>query len=111
MTLNINRKFFILAGETSGDFIGRSIIKGLKDREGSKTSFFGIGGPLMKEEGLNSIYEMNDFNIMGFVNTIYNYKKLNNYMVLRLKNIVIIKLCIKVIIVLISIQNLLRYPI
>ena len=79
MTLNINRKFFILAGETSGDYIGCSIIKGLKEREGSKTSFFGIGGPLMKEEGLNSIYEMNDFNIMGFVNTIYNYKKLNNY--------------------------------
>ena len=79
MTLNINRKFFILAGETSGDYIGCSIIKGLKEKEGSKTSFFGIGGPLMKEEGLNSIYEMNDFNIMGFVNTIYNYKKLNNY--------------------------------
>ncbi|MDB0048796.1 hypothetical protein N9F60_02345 [Alphaproteobacteria bacterium] len=79
MTLNINKKFFILAGETSGDYIGRSIIKGLKDKEGPNISFFGIGGSLMKEEGLNVMYEMNDFNIMGFVNTIHKYKKLNNY--------------------------------
>ena len=79
MTLNINKKFFILAGETSGDYIGSSVIRGLKDREGPNTSFFGIGGSLMQEEGLNTIYEMNDLNIMGFVNTLYNYKKLNNY--------------------------------
>ena len=79
MTLNIKRKFFILAGETSGDYIGSSIIRGLKDREGPNTSFLGVGGSLMKKEGLNTIYEMNDFNIMGFVNTLYNYKKLNNY--------------------------------
>jgi lipid-A-disaccharide synthase len=79
MTLNINKKFFILAGETSSDYIGSSIIRGLKDKEGPTTSFFGVGGALMKQEGLNIIYEMNDFNIMGFVNTIYNYRKLNNY--------------------------------
>ena len=79
MTLNINKKFFILAGETSSDYIGSSIIRGLKDKEGPTTSFFGVGGVLMKQEGLNIIYEMNDFNIMGFVNTIYNYRKLNNY--------------------------------
>ena len=79
MTLKINKKFFILAGETSGDFIGCSVIKGLKERVGPNTSFFGIGGSLMKDEGLNIIYEMNDFNIIGFVNTVYNYKKLNNY--------------------------------
>ena len=79
MKLNINKKFFILAGETSGDYIGSSVIRGLKKREGPNTSFFGIGGSLMKEEGLRTIYEMNDFNIIGFVNTVYNYKKLNNY--------------------------------
>ena len=78
MTLSNNKKFFILAGETSSDYIGSSVIRGLKDREGLNTSFFGIGGSLMKEEGLNTIYEMNDFNIMGFINTIYNYKKLND---------------------------------
>ena len=90
MKLNINKKFFILAGETSGDYIGRSIIRGLKDREGPNTYFFGVGGSFMKEEGLNVIYEMNDFNIIGFVNTVYNYKKLNNY-----KNHIINKILIE----------------
>ena len=48
MTLKINKKFFILAGETSGDYIGSSIIRGLKKKEGENSSFFGIGGSLMK---------------------------------------------------------------
>ncbi|MDC0093367.1 lipid-A-disaccharide synthase [Alphaproteobacteria bacterium] len=91
MTLNINKKFFILAGETSSDYIGSSIINGLINKEGPNTSFFGIGGPLMKEAGLKTIYEMNNFNILGFVNVIYNYKKLNNYKNNIIKHILIEK--------------------
>jgi lipid-A-disaccharide synthase len=41
----------------------------------------------MKEEGLRSLYEMNNFNIIGFMNTIYNYKKLNHYKNTIIKNI------------------------
>jgi lipid-A-disaccharide synthase len=41
----------------------------------------------MKEEGLKSLYEMNNFNIIGFMNTIYNYKKLNHYKNTIIKNI------------------------
>ena len=87
MSLKINKKFFILAGETSGDYIGGSIIRGLKEKEGENSIFFGIGGSLMKEEGLRSLYEMKDFNIIGFMNTIYNYKKLNNHKNSIVKNI------------------------
>ncbi|MDA9674295.1 hypothetical protein N9T99_00695 [Alphaproteobacteria bacterium] len=87
MALKINKKFFILAGETSSDYIGSSIIRGLKDKEGENSIFFGIGGSLMKKEGLRSLYEMNDFNIIGFMNTIYNYKKLNNHKNCIVKNI------------------------
>jgi lipid-A-disaccharide synthase len=87
MTFKINKKFFILAGETSGDYIGSSIIRGLKKKEGENISFFGIGGFLMKEEGLRSLYDMNNFNIIGFMNTIYNYKKLNHYKNTIIKNI------------------------
>jgi len=87
MALKINKKFFILAGETSGDYIGSSIIRGLKEKEGENSIFFGVGGSLMKKEGLRSLYEMNDFNIIGFMNTIYNYKKLNNHKNSIVKNI------------------------
>ncbi|MDC3072287.1 hypothetical protein OA087_01590, partial [bacterium] len=77
--MNYNKKFFILAGETSADFIGFSIMKGLKKQLGENLHFFGVGGPLMKSEGLDSVYDMNDFNIIGFFNTIANYNKLNRY--------------------------------
>ena len=87
MALKINKKFFILAGETSGDYIGSSIIRGLKEKEGENSIFFGIGGSLMKKEGLRSLYEMNDFNIIGFMNAVYNYKKLNNHKNSIVKNI------------------------
>ena len=72
------KKVFILAGESSGDYIGSSIMKGLKLND-KKISFFGVGGPLMLKEGLKSKYKMNDFNIIGFLNFLNNYKKLKNY--------------------------------
>ena len=75
---NKEKKVFILAGESSGDYIGSSVMKGLKLID-QKITFFGIGGPLMIEEGLKSKYKMNDFNIIGFLNFLNNYKKLKNY--------------------------------
>ena len=74
-----NNKIFILAGESSGDFIGSYIMKGLKENN-NELFFVGIGGSQMNKEGLNSIFEMNEFNIIGFVNTISNLKKLNKYL-------------------------------
>lgn len=73
------QKIFILAGESSSDYIGASVMMGLKEFNKNNINFFGVGGPLMKEQGLETIYEMNEFNIIGFINTIYNYKKLNGY--------------------------------
>ncbi len=74
-----NNKIFILAGESSSDLIGSSIIKGLK-KNSKELNFFGVGGPNMIKEGLRSVYEINSFNIIGFLNTIYNFKKLNKYL-------------------------------
>ena len=79
MSLINNNKIFVLAGESSGDLIGAYIMEGLKEKN-NQLLFIGIGGSRMKTEGLNSIYEMNEFNIIGFVNTISNLKKLNKYL-------------------------------
>ena len=75
---NKEKKIFILAGETSGDYIGSCIMKGVKDNA-KNIKFFGIGGALMEKEGLNSIYDINEFNVIGFLNTIIKIKKLKNY--------------------------------
>ena len=76
---SINNKIFILAGESSGDFIGSYIMKGLK-KDNKELFFFGVGGSHMNKQGLKSMYQMNEFNIIGFINTIYNFKKLNKYL-------------------------------
>ena len=78
MILNKKIKIFILAGETSGDYIGSCIIKGVK-KYNDNIIFFGVGGNLMQNEGLVSLYNIQEFNVIGFVNTIINLKKLRNY--------------------------------
>ena len=79
MSMVNNNKIFILAGESSSDLIGCSIMKGLK-KNSKELNFFGVGGSNMIKEGLRSVYEINSFNIIGFLNTIYNFKKLNKYL-------------------------------
>ncbi len=78
MKLNKNNKIFILAGETSGDYIGSCIMRGVKQNN-NNIKFLGVGGALMEAEGLLSIYNINEFNIIGFVNTIVKIKKLKKY--------------------------------
>ncbi len=78
MKLNKNYKIFILAGESSGDYIGSCIIKGIKQYN-DKIKFFGVGGDLMKNEGLSSLYNIKEFNVIGFLNTLIKLKKLRNY--------------------------------
>ena len=73
--ININ-KIFMLAGEVSSDQIGSSLMIGLKESLNSKVRFFGVGGSLMQEQGLVSAFDIKHLNIIGFTNTLLNYKKL-----------------------------------
>ena len=91
MSLILNRKIFILAGETSGDYIGSFLIDGLQEKIDKKLTFFGVGGPLMQKKGLNNIFDMNNLNIIGLANSLYNYKKLRNYLNLLVELIMIEK--------------------
>ncbi len=78
MKLNKNNKIFILAGETSGDYIGSCIMRGIKQND-NNIKFLGVGGSLMKNEGLSSLYNIKEFNVIGFLNTVVKLKKLRNY--------------------------------
>ncbi len=77
MKLNKN-KIFILAGETSGDYIGSCIMKGVKQNN-NNINFVGVGGSFMENEGLSSLYNIKEFNVIGFLNTVVKLKKLRNY--------------------------------
>lgn len=57
--------FFIIAGESSGDRLGAALMKDLKISHKSSVSFVGVGGPLMTDQGLESIFPMDDLAVMG----------------------------------------------
>ena len=58
------RKFFILAGESSGDTLAAGLMSELmRTKPGAR--FRGVGGRLMCELGLESIFPIDDISVMG----------------------------------------------
>lgn len=58
-------KIAIIAGEASGDLLGASLIKALRQSIPDLT-ITGIGGSAMIAEGCKSLYEMESLSLMGF---------------------------------------------
>ena len=58
---------FLIAGEPSGDLLGARLMAALKGRCGTAVRFSGVGGPLMTAEGLESLYPLEDFAVMGLI--------------------------------------------
>jgi lipid-A-disaccharide synthase len=59
-------KIFLIATEESGDRLGSSLMKALRQRLGDAVRFEGVGGRLMMREGLTSLFPIEDLSIMGF---------------------------------------------
>jgi lipid-A-disaccharide synthase len=62
----LKHELLIIAGETSGDLHGASLIRELKKLD-KDISVFGIGGNKMKAEGMETIYHINQVSFLGFV--------------------------------------------
>ena len=67
-------KLYLIAGELSGDRLGASLIKGLERILSQPVDFCGVGGPLMIDLGLNSLFPMEDIAIMGIGEILANYR-------------------------------------
>jgi len=58
-------RLFIIAGEASGDALGARLMAALRGRTGGDIAFQGVGGALMVEQGLDSLFPMSDIAVMG----------------------------------------------
>ncbi len=68
-------KVFVIAGEPSGDRLGRAVMAGLKQLD-SGVSFDGVGGPGMASEGLKSRFPMEELSVMGIAEVLPRYRQL-----------------------------------
>lgn len=57
-------RIFLIAGESSGDFLGASLMRALKSQR-PDIQFSGVGGSRMAAEGLKSLFPMEDLSVMG----------------------------------------------
>ncbi|HPD27679.1 MAG TPA: lipid-A-disaccharide synthase [Paludibacteraceae bacterium] len=72
-------KYFIIAGEASGDLHASCLMRELKKRDASAEFAF-LGGDLMAKEGGQQIIHYRDMAFMGIVNVLINLKKIRRNM-------------------------------
>lgn len=65
-------RVFVIAGEPSGDKLGAALMVGLKSLA-PKVEFEGVGGPLMRAEGLQSLFPMDELSVMGIAEVLPKY--------------------------------------
>ncbi|MDE0968897.1 MAG: lipid-A-disaccharide synthase [Octadecabacter sp.] len=65
-------KVFIIAGEPSGDKLGASLMKGLAAQV-RDIEFEGIGGPLMEDQSLESLFPIDELTLMGIAEILPKY--------------------------------------
>ncbi|MCC1493559.1 lipid-A-disaccharide synthase, partial [Cognatishimia sp. F0-27] len=68
-------RVFITAGEPSGDKLGAALMQGLQQRV-PDIRFEGIGGDRMLEQGLESLFPMDEISIMGIAEILKDYRHL-----------------------------------
>mgnify|MGYP002844371445 CR=1 FL=1 len=73
----MNLNYFIIAGEASGDIHASHLMREMKLLN-PNAMFSGIGGELMKKEGLSSLVNIDKMAIMGFWEVLKNFRFLKS---------------------------------
>ncbi|HEY9005931.1 lipid-A-disaccharide synthase [Ohtaekwangia sp.] len=71
-------RYYIIAGERSGDLHGGNLVKALRQRDTNAT-FRGMGGESMANAGVDLMVHYGDLAFMGFIEVVTNINKISNY--------------------------------
>jgi lipid-A-disaccharide synthase len=71
----MTKKIYIIAGEQSGDLLGASLMADLNQLE-SGLAFVGIGGDEMVQQGLSSLFPMQELSVMGLFEVLRHLPRL-----------------------------------
>ncbi|MCE6989356.1 lipid-A-disaccharide synthase [Dyadobacter sp. CY323] len=72
-------KYYLIAGERSGDLHGSNLIKGIRESDPDAT-FRGWGGEMMRAEGMELVTHYKDTAFMGFLEVILNLHKISGFL-------------------------------
>jgi lipid-A-disaccharide synthase len=75
-TAGVARKIALIATEESGDRLGASLMKVLRQRLGDAVRFEGVGGRSMAREGLTSLFPIEELSIVGLAAVVRQLPKL-----------------------------------
>src|SRR6266849_7620188 len=73
---SVTRKIFLIATEESGDRLGSSLMKVLRQRLGGAVRFEGVGGQSMAREGLASRFPIEELSIIGLAAVVKQLPKI-----------------------------------
>ena len=65
------KRIFLIAGEPSGDHLGANLMAGLSSLY-PEVVYFGVGGPAMIDQGLDSTFPYDELSVMGIVEVLNN---------------------------------------
>ncbi len=68
----------LVAGESSGDRLGAALMRALRAETGEDIRFSGVGGAMMRAEGLEVIFPTDDISVMGFTEVIPHIPRILN---------------------------------
>ncbi len=69
-------RIFMLAGEPSGDMLGGRLIRALRAEAGDTCELFGVGGARMREQGLESMFPMDELSLLGIAEVLPHLPRL-----------------------------------
>jgi lipid-A-disaccharide synthase len=75
-TTSVGRRIFLVATEESGDRLGAGLMKVLRQRLGGAVEFEGVGGRAMAQEGLTSLFPIEELSIIGLAAVVAQLPKI-----------------------------------